>query len=75
MCFKRGIVMPATIADHIEPHRGNWNAFWLGALQSLCANCHESRKKFEENRGFTCDVGSDGWPTDPKHPANATPKQ
>jgi hypothetical protein len=22
--FCLGIVMPATVADHIEPHRGNW---------------------------------------------------
>ena len=27
----------ATIADHVREHGGNWNAFWLGDLQSQCA--------------------------------------
>jgi 5-methylcytosine-specific restriction enzyme A len=69
-CLKRGLVTPATIADHITPHRGDWNAFILGALQSLCKPCHDSSKKVEERRGYLPDVGPDGWPTDPRHPAN-----
>ncbi len=35
-CAERGIVTPATICDHVEPHRGDINKFWVGALQSLC---------------------------------------
>ena len=34
-CHERGRVTAATVADHIEPHRGNWNEFALGKLQSL----------------------------------------
>lgn len=70
MCAERGIAAPATIADHIEPHHGDWNDFWLGKLQSLCKNCHETRKRDIERRGYVTDIGSDGWPIDPKHPAN-----
>jgi 5-methylcytosine-specific restriction enzyme A len=35
-CLERGIVTAAEICDHIEPHRGDVNKFWLGPLQSLC---------------------------------------
>jgi 5-methylcytosine-specific restriction enzyme A len=28
--------MPATICDHVEPHRGDVNKFWLGPFMSLC---------------------------------------
>jgi hypothetical protein len=70
LCLERGRVTPATIADHVTPHRGDWNAFLLGELQSLCRACHNRDKRFEEIRGYRLDVGEDGWPLDPKHPAN-----
>jgi 5-methylcytosine-specific restriction enzyme A len=70
MCRERGLATPASVADHIEPHRGDINKFKLGALQSLCEDCHNSLKKYIELRGYGIDVGDDGWPTDPKHPAN-----
>ena len=40
-CLERGIVTPATIRDHVEPHHGDVNKFWLGKLQSLCKTCHD----------------------------------
>jgi hypothetical protein len=39
-----------------------------GALQSLCAHCHSSRKQSIERRGYDTAVGIDGWPIDPRHP-------
>jgi 5-methylcytosine-specific restriction enzyme A len=69
-CLERGVTTPAAIADHIEPVAGDWNRFRLGRLQSLCTSCHASLKAFEENRGYRSDIGADGWPTDPRHPAN-----
>jgi len=57
----------ATQVDHIVPHRGDWNAFRLGALQSLCASCH-GHKKFAEAHGFDRAIGADGMPLDPRHP-------
>lgn len=73
-CLEAGRVTRAAICDHIVPHKGDWNQFWLGALQSLCRSCHESGKKYEEQRGFRSDIGPDGWPLDPKHPAYRTGK-
>jgi hypothetical protein len=35
-CLERGIVTAANSVDHVTPHRGNWNAFVTGELQSLC---------------------------------------
>jgi 5-methylcytosine-specific restriction protein A len=66
----RGAVVPASIADHVEPHGGDPNKFFLGELQSLCKRCHDSRKRFMELNGYAPDVGLDGWPIDPLHPAN-----
>lgn len=42
---------PATVADHIIPHRGNHGLFWFGALQSLCKSCHDTKKQRIERRG------------------------
>jgi hypothetical protein len=69
MCLDHGRVMPATIADHIEPHRGDWNAFMTGPLQSLCKQHHDSAKRTQELRGYSTEIGPDGWPVDPRHPA------
>jgi 5-methylcytosine-specific restriction protein A len=70
MCGARGVVTPATVVDHVKPHKGDWNLFALGELQSLCKPCHDSPKRAFELRGYSGDVGNDGWPTDPNHPAN-----
>lgn len=71
MCLRDGKVEPAVIADHIVEHHGDWNQFWLGELQSLCKHCHESRKKVQNVRGYQPDIGADGFPIDPNHPAYA----
>ena len=59
----------ATVADHIEPHKGDYNAFVLGKLRSLCAACHDALQGFT-HRGYRCDIGDDGFPVDPRHPFN-----
>ena len=61
----------ANTCDHVEPHRGDVNKFWLGPFQSLCKECHDSAKRFIEQRGYRPDVGPDGWPLDPNHPCYA----
>ena len=71
-CAERGLVVPATICDHVEPHRGDTNKFWLGPFMSLCKSCHDSTKKLVEQRGYRLDIGLDGWPLDPKHPVYRT---
>ena len=67
-CAELGRVTPATVVDHVEPHRGDVNKFWLGELQSLCDLCHKSTKAFLELNGYRKDIGLDGWPLDPRHP-------
>jgi hypothetical protein len=58
------------VAHHNDP-----NLFYRGALQSLCTPCHsgrkqslEARERLIEERGYSLDIGSDGYPLDPRHP-------
>ena len=66
MCLARKVTTPATIADHIVPHKGDEHLFYFGELQSLCQHCHNSRKKHQEMYGYQRDIGADGWPNDPE---------
>ena len=70
-CLSRGQVTPARVADHVVPHKGNANLFWMGELQSLCLHCHNRWKLIEELHGYNTDIDHDGWPIDPRHPANS----
>ena len=45
-------------------------AFDLDNLESLCKRCHDSTAHADEKRGYSIQVGLDGWPVDQKHPAN-----
>ena len=78
-CLERGVVTPGAIADHCEPVGGSFERFKFGALQTLCKECHGKSKQREERRGYRDDIAPDtadlpGWPTDPRHPANAPQK-
>lgn len=43
-CLKEGNIEPATIVDHIEPHRGDNEKFWNeDNFQSLCERCHNRK--------------------------------
>jgi len=68
LCAQEGRLTPATVVDHVTPHKGDYNSFRLGALQSLCARCHSSTKAIVEKRGYDPAVGADGWPIDRRHP-------
>lgn len=69
-CAKAGRITPATVADHIEAHKGDWNKFRLGKLQSLCADCHK-RKWADDAHGYISNmIGDDGFPLDKRHPFN-----
>ena len=51
-CLKDGRVVPATVVDHIIPHRGDQELFWSeDNWQSLCKQCHD-RKTAKEDGGF-----------------------
>lgn len=69
-CFKRGIIKAATVAHHADPHKGDREKFFRGALISLCAPCHDIEAQGIEARGYSNAIGLDGWPTHENHPAN-----
>tara|TARA_R110000868_G_scaffold40447_1_gene139510 strand:- start:161 stop:457 length:297 start_codon:yes stop_codon:yes gene_type:complete len=61
-CLEDEVITAATICDHIEPHRGNVDAFWRGPFQSLCKACHDGRKQREELGLSVKGATADGWP-------------
>jgi 5-methylcytosine-specific restriction endonuclease McrA len=62
-CFAKGKTVPATVADHVVPHGGDWNQFWIGELQSLCAAYHNGDKQSLDRTGRPrVTIGADGWP-------------
>ncbi len=43
-CVKEGRYTPATVVDHIKPHRGNKQLFWdRDNWQSLCKQHHDKK--------------------------------
>jgi 5-methylcytosine-specific restriction protein A len=50
LCMAAGKVTEATVADHDPPHRGVWELFIAGSLESLCKRCHDSVKQREERQ-------------------------
>ena len=65
-----GISVPATVADHVEPHKGDELKFYQGKLQSLCKRCHDSAKQSQERHGYHSMTDANGYPLDPAHPWN-----
>jgi 5-methylcytosine-specific restriction protein A len=51
-CLEDGKLIPATEVDHIVPHKGDKDLFWLeDNHQGLCKPCH-SRKTVLEDGGW-----------------------
>lgn len=49
---QRGEIVPATVVDHIVPHRGDKALFWERSnWQPLCKRCHDV-KTAREDGGF-----------------------
>ena len=71
-CLERDRVEPATVADHTTRWRGTENeldAFVLTPLSSMCASCHSKLKQQQEGvRGYSTEIGPDGFPVDRNHP-------
>ena len=43
-CEKQGKITPATVVDHIIPHRGDRALFWdTNNWQPLCKSCHDRK--------------------------------
>ncbi|OOR83903.1 HNH endonuclease [Moraxella canis] len=44
MCQANGLLVAATVVDHIIPHRGNQARFWdISNWQALCKTCHDHK--------------------------------
>ncbi|WP_245504083.1 HNH endonuclease [Lichenihabitans psoromatis] len=51
ICTAEDRLTPATVCDHVMPHRGDEALFWSGPFQSLCERCHSRDKQREERAG------------------------
>jgi 5-methylcytosine-specific restriction enzyme A len=73
MCAAVGKWVGATVVDHVKPHKGEQALFYdYENTQSLCKQHHDASKQSEERRGYSRAIGVDGWPTDERHPFNAS---
>ena len=51
-CKREDLLRPATVVDHIDPHRGDELVFWDSSRwQALCPSCH-SKKTASGDGGF-----------------------
>lgn len=67
-CRELGHVEPATVVDHIEPHRGDPALFYdVSNLQSLCKACHDGAKQQQEKSGYLRGSNVQGLPLDTNH--------
>lgn len=66
ICADDGYITPATVVDHIKPHKGDEALFFDPAnLSSLCKLHHDSVKQSEERTGKRIlPRASDGWPAE-----------
>ena len=49
-CDALGLLVPAVVADHVQPLKDGGERFGWSNLQSLCVSCH-NRKTARENAG------------------------
>lgn len=72
LCAQKGLVVPATVADHAAGHEPGetWEEFILAPLASLCKACHDGPKRQVQRLGYSTEMDVDGWPIDPNHPTN-----
>jgi 5-methylcytosine-specific restriction protein A len=51
MCREQGTLTPATVVDHVVPHRGDPTLFWdRRNWQALCKRHHDGEKQRLERR-------------------------
>ncbi|MGN8819199.1 HNH endonuclease signature motif containing protein [Oribacterium sp. HCP28S3_H8] len=49
-CLRHGIATPATVVDHIVPHRGDPKLFWdRSNWQALCKRCYDRKTGREDH--------------------------
>lgn len=51
ICLKEKRITPATVVDHIKPHKGDVKLFFdINNLQPLCKGCHDRKTAKEDGR-------------------------
>lgn len=67
--LSKGRTVPATVVDHIEPHKGDDELFWdQDNWAALCQACHNAHKQRLEKSGMVMGCNVNGAPDDPSHP-------
>jgi 5-methylcytosine-specific restriction endonuclease McrA len=67
-CKQAGKDRPASVVDHVVPHKGDVDLFFdLENTQSLCKPCHDGTKQSAEHRGYERGCDASGMPLDASH--------
>jgi 5-methylcytosine-specific restriction enzyme A len=75
-CLANGIVEPASMVDHVVPHKGNMNVFWNSIdWQSLCDWCHKAIKASVEYSWINGKAGQASLRLNRKHPDWRAPSE
>lgn len=69
-CKAQGKITAATVAHHVDQHKGDWHKFITGELRSSCAPCHDTIEQSIERLGYEKGSDASGKPIDPQHPWN-----
>jgi 5-methylcytosine-specific restriction endonuclease McrA len=81
MCKESDFIIAGNVVDHKIPPRGDYLLFWdPNNLQTLCFDHHNSSKQQIEKsgnkgKGYTREIGADGFPVDVNHPANVVERR
>jgi 5-methylcytosine-specific restriction endonuclease McrA len=71
LCARIGRDTAATVVDHIELHRNDYEKFWSeDNWQGVCASCHSAAKRMQETHGYSQAADINGLPIDEQHPWN-----
>lgn len=70
-CLAQGRYTIATVVNHRTPHKGDEVLFFRQSnWEAICKRCHDGPVQQIERRGYSNEIGLDGFPLDPNHPAN-----
>jgi len=62
-CGREGVITPATVVDHIIPHRGDQAKFWdTSNWQPLCKRHHDIKTVREDGGGWRRSRGTQANP-------------
>jgi 5-methylcytosine-specific restriction endonuclease McrA len=74
-CFQIGLITPATVVDHIKPHRGDFVlAFDAQNLASVCKPCHDRHAQAKDRGIPVAGCDADGLPLDSSHAWGTGPR-